>query len=103
NFPTELAIPLEGKGTELAVLLIGITNPMQTWVENGRLTVQYRDGSEEAVSLVNPVNFDDWLVAATQRENETVYFSDYNHAFVQRIRLDPAKELQSLAVRGTAN
>ena len=54
-------------------------------------------------SLINPKNFDDWLVAATQRENETVQFSDYNHAIVQRIKLDPTKPLKSLVVRGTAN
>jgi hypothetical protein len=103
NFPDEIAIPLEGKGTELAVLLVGVTNPMQSRVENGRLTVHYRDGSQETLRLINPLNFDDWLVAATQNENETVSFSDYNHAIVARIRLDSVKELKSLMVGGIAN
>ena len=103
NFPKEVTIPLSGRASELAILLIGITNPMQSRVENGRLTVHHADGSKLDVSLLNPKNFDDWLVAATQRENETVQFSDYNHAIVQRIRLDPTKPLKSLVIRGTAN
>lgn len=103
NFPEELSVPVSGRGSELAVLLVGVTNPMQARVENGRLTVRYQDGSEDMVKLINPKNFDDWLVAATQTENETVYFSDYNHALVQRIRLDPSKELATLTARATAN
>ncbi|NLX04060.1 MAG: hypothetical protein GXY33_02830 [Phycisphaerae bacterium] len=103
NFPEQLTVPLSGKGTELAVLLIGVTNPMQAHVENARLDVRYADDAVEQVSLVNPVNFDDWLVAAVQRENETVYFSRTNHAIVQRIALDPAKPLASLTVRAVAN
>ena len=76
---------------------------MQSRVENGRFTVRYEDETEELVNLVNPVNFDDWMVAPTQRENETVYLSDFNHAAVQRIKLNPQKPLRSLVVRGTAN
>jgi hypothetical protein len=76
---------------------------MQSSVENGRFVVRYADGSEAVTALVNPENFDDWLVAATQRRNETVQFSDYNHAIVQRIRLEPTKTLKSLEISGTAN
>ena len=69
NFPEELSFSLSGKGKELAVFFIGVTNPMQSRVENARFTDEYFDGTEEIVSLVNPVNFDDWLVAAVQQEN----------------------------------
>lgn len=103
NFPNEITIPLSETGTELALLLIGVTNPMQSRVENGRITVDYLDGSQAFTPLINPINFDDWLVAAVQRENESVQFSDFNHAIVQRIRLDPSKPLKSLTLRGTAN
>ncbi len=65
--------------------------------------MSYLNGTKSAIPLINPTNFDDWFVAATQRENETVPFSDTNHAIVQRIRLDPAKPLKSLVVEGTAN
>lgn len=103
NFPKQLSIPLTGRGTELAILLVGVTNPMQARVENARLSVNYTDGSTELVKLEYPTNFDDWLDPAVQAECETVYFSDYNHAIVQRIVLDPAKELRSLTVEAVAN
>jgi hypothetical protein len=103
NFPCALEIPIEGRATELALLLICSTNPMQSWVDNARITVSYRDGSAETVSLVNPVNVDDWLNAAIQTQNETVYFSDTNHAIVQRLFLDPGKELARLTVEAIAN
>ncbi len=103
NFPDQLHLPLQGNARELAVLLIGVTNPMQARVENARLTVAYQDGSQEELSLVNPANFDDWLVAAVQTEFETAYFSDRNHAQVVRMALDPGRELAAVAVRGIAN
>lgn len=103
NFPTEIPFPLSGKGSELAVFFVGVTNPMQSRVENGRFILEYADGAREEVSLVNPVNFDDWLNAPFQTGNETVCFSDYNHGLVQRIVLDPSKELKSFVARAVAN
>jgi hypothetical protein len=103
NFPTVAEIPLRGKAVELALFFIGVTNPMQSRVENARLTVNYADRSKQIVSLIHPENFDDWLNAALQPENETVYFSDYNHGIVQRIALAPAKELASLTIEAIAN
>lgn len=103
NFPEELHFPLSGTAREAAVFLIGVTNPMQSRVENGRVTVEYADGGRETVSLVNPGNFDDWLVSAVQRENETVCFSPRNHGMVQRIGLDPGRALARLSVRAVAN
>jgi hypothetical protein len=103
NFPEAIAFPLSGRARELAVFLIGVTNPMQSRVENARLEVHYADGGQESVALVNPDNFDDWLNAAVQTQNETVYFSDHNHGLVQRVPLDPARALHSLRVRAVAN
>jgi hypothetical protein len=103
NFPREIMVPLAGRATELAVLFIGVTNPMQARVENARFVVRYADESTEEAALINPDNFDDWLDPAVQRQNETVYFSDYNHAIVQRILLDPTKELKGLTVQAVAN
>ena len=76
---------------------------MQSHVENGRITVNYAEGPPERLLLINPLNFDDWMLPATQRENESIQFSDVNHAIVQRIRLDPSRKLKSLQVQGTAN
>jgi hypothetical protein len=103
NFPTVLNIPLTSKASELALAFIGVTNVMQAYVENVIFTVSYQDGTRGKVCLIHPHNFDDWLVPALQTENETVYFSDYNHATVQRISLDPAKELSSISIEAIAN
>jgi len=103
NFPAAIQIPLKGKAHEAALFFIGVTNAMQSWVENARFVVMYRDGSGQTTSLVHPKNFDDWLVPALQAENEIVYFSDYNHGLVQRLMLDPEKELAGLSVEAIAN
>ena len=103
NFPTALSIPLAGKAAELDVLLCGTTNAMQSYVVNGRLKVIYEDGAVTAVDLIPPENFDDFLVAAFQTGNETVYFSDGTHGMVQKIALDPAKTLRAFEVEAVAN
>jgi len=103
NFPSELTIPLEGCGQELALMFISSTNCMQTQVENVRITVTYEDGQTVTASLVYPYNIDDWMVPALQKENEIFYFSDFNHATVQRLRLDPAKKLANVKVEAIAN
>jgi len=103
NFTEAMTFSLSGRGTELAVFMIGVTNPMQSRVESGRLILEYADGKTREVALVPPVNFDDWLVAAVQTENETVYFSDYNHGLVQRFVLDASRDLKSLTARAVAN
>jgi hypothetical protein len=104
NFPTVLSVDLAGRrAAELAILFIGVTNAMQSWVENGAFEVVYADGGSQRVPLVHQRNFDDWLVPALQRENESFYFSDFNHAMVQRLKLEPARELAALRVSGTAN
>ena len=103
NFPKEISFRLSGKGTELAIFFIGVTNPMQSRVENAVFIVEYADGTKEKVSLINPDNFDDWLVASVQLENETQYFSDYNHGIIQRIPLNSSKVLKDLKVHAIAN
>jgi len=103
NFPSKLEIPLKEKATELALFFIGVTNPMQSRVENARITATYKDDSRQIVSLVHPENFDDWLNSALQQQNETVYFSDFNHGIVQRINLDPKKELTKITIEAIAN
>lgn len=103
NFPTELSIPLVGMGNELAVLFISTTNSMQTGVENARITVEYEDGEKTEKKLVYPVHIDDWLVPALQTENEIFYFNDYNHATVQKIALNPNKQLSCVKIQAIAN
>ena len=103
NFPTEITIPLSGNAQEIAILFASTTNAMQTQVENARITVTYEEGETTSVKLIYPINIDDWLVPALQKENETFYFSEYNHATVQRLRLDPDKKLTNVKIEAIAN
>lgn len=103
NFPDEITIPMETKAHEAAVMFVSATNCMQTHVENAHIAAIYADGTEEEVKLVYPVNIDDWLVPALQSQNETYYFNDYNHATVQKVRLNPQKELAGIRIKAVAN
>lgn len=103
NFPTDITIPLNGAGQEIAILFVSATNPMQTLVENVRITVTYKDGESTSMKLVYPINIDDWLTPALQKQNEIFYFNNYNHATVQRVRINPDKELESIKIEAVAN
>ena len=103
NFPTTATVPVSGKGVELELYLCGSTNAMQSFVENGKITVNYADGSKESLSLIHPVNFDDFLVPALQQEFDYFYFSTGNHGIVCRIPLNAEKEFESFTMEAIAN
>lgn len=103
NFPTDITIPLSGAGQEIAVLFVSSTNPMQSFVENVRITITYKDGESTSTKLIYPINIDDWLMSAFQTQNEIFYFNNYNHATVQRVRINPDKELGSIKIEAVAN
>ena len=103
NFPTCLETPLAGNAEELAIFFIGVTNAMQSQVENVRFTVHYQDGSSTVSNLQHPQDFDDWLVPALQTTNEMAYFSDYNHGTIHRIITDSSKELAKISIEAIAN
>jgi len=103
RFPTSFTVPLSGQGQEAAVLFVASTYCMQAHVENARITVTYADGTAEVTKLVYPFNIDDWLTSAVITEAEIFYFNNYNHATVQKIRLDPSRELHSIRIEAIAN
>ncbi len=103
TFPTEITIPLNGNGQEVAVLFVASTCCMHSHVENARITVNYNDGTSTHTKLVYPINIDDWLTSALTTEGEIFYFSNYNHATVQKIRIDPDKELAGIKIEAIAN
>lgn len=103
NFPTEAALPLSGRASAIAVLLCGTTNAMQSHVVNGKLSVIYGDGGEVPVELIQPDNFDDFLIPSYQQKNEVVEFGAGTHGLVQIIRLDPRRPLRELRVEAVAN
>ncbi len=102
-FPTSITVPLDGKGQEIAVMYVASSNCMLSYVENARITVKYKDGTTTEKSLVYPLNVDDWLTSALTTEAECFYFSNFNHATVQRVRLDSDKELESIKIEAVAN
>ncbi len=102
-FPTATIFPLSGKGQEVAVCFIGSTYWMHTGVENVRFTVTYADGTTEDTPLVYPIDIDDWMTSALTTQAENLYISNFNHATVKRIRINPDKELASIKVEAIAN
>lgn len=102
-FPTDITVPLGGQGQEIAVLLIAAVHPLLAHVENARITVTYADGTSTHVKLIYPINIDDWLTSALTTEAEIFYFNNFNHATVQRVRIDPTKELVSIKIEAIAN
>ena len=102
-FPTDITIPLSGKGQEIAVLFIASTYCMQSHVENARITVTYADGTETYKKLIYPIHMDDWLTSALTTEGEIFYFNNFNHATVQKIRIDSTKELAGIKIEAVAN
>lgn len=103
TFPTELKVDLDGKGQEIAVMFIASAFCLHSYVENARVTVTYADGTTNETKLVYPLNLDDWLTSALTTEAEIFYFSNYNHATVLRLRIDPEKELESIKIKAVAN
>ncbi|MEC3875447.1 DUF4450 domain-containing protein [Chryseobacterium salviniae] len=57
NYPDSIEIPLSGKGKKMYFLMAGSTNPMQSQIVNGTITVQYTDGSTSELELKNPTNW----------------------------------------------
>ncbi|GAA3783195.1 DUF4450 domain-containing protein [Flavobacterium ginsengiterrae] len=67
NFPESINIPLNGKASRAYFLLAGTTNPMQSRITNGEITIHYTDGTSEILPLKNPENW--WPI-------EQDYFTD---------------------------
>ncbi|SDG45303.1 DUF4450 domain-containing protein [Epilithonimonas hungarica] len=57
NYSDSLEIPVSGKGKKIYFLMAGSTNPMQSQIVNGKITVQYVDGSTTELELKNPTNW----------------------------------------------
>ncbi|WP_415327610.1 DUF4450 domain-containing protein [Chryseobacterium sp. MMS23-Vi53] len=57
NYPKSVEIPVSGKGKKIYFLMAGSTNPMQSQIMNGKITVQYVDDSKTELELKNPINW----------------------------------------------
>lgn len=54
TYPDSVRIPLSGRAAHAYLLMAGSTNPMQSRLDNGRVTITYTDGSQEVLILHNP-------------------------------------------------
>jgi len=57
NYPDSAVIPLSGSASYLYLLMAGTTNPMQSQLKNGTITVRYTDGTSDELGLYNPDNW----------------------------------------------
>lgn len=69
NYPDSLSIPLAGKASRAYLLMAGSTNHMQCYIDNGVVRMYYKDGTCDAMPLVNP---DNWPPI------EQIFFEDGN-------------------------
>ena len=54
NYPSQVSIPLNGNASHAYFLMAGSTNPMQSQLVNGIVSIQYTDGSTDILLLRNP-------------------------------------------------
>jgi hypothetical protein len=85
NYPEKTTIPLNGKASHLYLMLAGSTNPMQSRMTNGKVIVNYTDGTSEELELKNPENW--WPI-------EQDYFVD-GKAFMTNAPKPPRVYLKS--------
>lgn len=57
NYPDSFRIALQGKAAHAYLLMAGSTNPMQSRLVNGAVSVYYKDGTSETLELKNPENW----------------------------------------------
>ena len=57
NYPRSVSVPLSGSASHAYLLMAGSTNPMQTRLTNGTVTIRYQDGSSQVLALRNPENW----------------------------------------------
>jgi hypothetical protein len=57
NFPKEISVPLSGNASHAYLLMAGSTNPMQSRITNGTVTINYTDGTKAVLELKNPENW----------------------------------------------
>ena len=57
NYPRSITIPLSGTASHAYLLMAGSTNPMQTRLTNGTVTINYQDGTKQLLELKNPENW----------------------------------------------
>jgi hypothetical protein len=84
NYPDSFTVPLTGRASVIYLLMAGSTNPMQSRITNGMVTVQYADGTKDSLVLRNPDNwwpieqdyYDDGFAFTTGGHPQRLYFNE---------------------------
>lgn len=107
NFPDSLTIPVNATGQKLYFLAAVSTNHMQSHIENARITVNLKDGTQQTLSLSNPENIDDWLSYQTKKPYaQSGYIQNLGsnaHANLLSLDLGSNKEIESVELTCTSN
>lgn len=70
-YPDFLDIDVDEAGRALYLMVTGVTYPMQSHVENLRITLEYEDGTTEEHRLVNPFHIGDMWYTNCGRYHDT--------------------------------
>jgi hypothetical protein len=57
NYPHQTTVPLRGQASRAVLLMAGSTNPMQSQLTNGEVTITYADNTTTTLPLRNPDNW----------------------------------------------
>jgi len=103
NFPARVSIPVGARARKLYFLIVATTNPMQSRIENARLTVHLADGETRVLSLVNPDNLDDWLCDRFALSGFVQFLGDKTHALIVDLDLERETEVASIDLECMSN
>ncbi|MBI4027550.1 MAG: DUF4450 domain-containing protein [Verrucomicrobia bacterium] len=93
NFPRSVELPIHKRGREVFLLLVASTNPMQSRIENARVSVTLADGGVRELPLINPDNLDDWLCTPYHQSGFTQYLGEKTHAVILNMDLGALQEI----------
>jgi hypothetical protein len=106
QFPKKLNIPVETKGSKVYFMLSVSTNHMQSYVNNAKITVNTSNGSK-VLSLVNPLNIDDWLNYQTSKPYANSGYiqslGTNGHSNILAMDLGEEEDIQSVDIECTSN
>jgi len=71
GYPDRVQVPVEMAGRAIYLLITGITFPMQSHVENLRITFTYEDGVSQEYPLINPYDIGDMWFVMWNRYHDT--------------------------------
>jgi hypothetical protein len=92
NYPPRVTLPVGAPARKLYFLLMASTNPMQSQIENARITVHLAGGDRRVLPLVNPKDLDDWLCNPFAQSGFVQMLGEKTHGLI--LDLDLGQETQ---------